>query len=73
MNTTNRCGNEFKQRAIRPVETTPQDGKSEWTAIQSVSGKLGSTPESLPRWIRRHQRDQGSREGLTSDEHARLI
>ena len=72
MNTTKRYGNEFKQRAIRLVETAQQDGKSEWAAIQSVSEKLGPTPESLRRWIRQHQRDQGSREGLTSDERARL-
>ena len=72
MITTKRYGNEFKQRAIRLVETAQQDGKSEWAAIQSVSEKLGPTPESLRRRIRQHQRDQGGREGLTSDERNRL-
>ena len=34
--------------------------------------KLGPTAETLRRWLRQHQRDQGTREGLSSDERARL-
>ncbi len=72
MSTTKRYPPEFRQRAVRLVETAQQDGKSEWAAIHSVCEKLGCTHETLRRWIRQEQRDQGQREGLTSDERARL-
>ena len=40
--------------------------------MQSISKKLGCTPETLRRWVRRWERDQGKRAGLTTDERARL-
>ena len=72
MNTTKRYPPEFRERAVRLIETAQDEGKSEWAAIHSVSKKLGPTPESLRRWLRQHQRDQGKREGLTTDERERL-
>ena len=72
MSTTKRYPPEFRQRAIRLVETAQQGGKSEWAAIQSVGEKLGCTHETLRRWIRQDQRDQGKRAGLTTDDQARL-
>ena len=72
MSTNKRYTSEFRQRAVRLVETAQGDGVSEWAAINSVSEKLGCTGETLRRWIRQHQRDQGQREGMTTDERARL-
>jgi len=72
MSTTKRYPPEFRQRAIRLVETAQQGGKSEWAAIQSVGEKLGCTHETLRGWIRQDQRDQGKRAGLTTDDQARL-
>ena len=33
---------------------------------------MGCTAETLRRWVRQSERDQGRRAGLTSDERARL-
>ena len=45
---------------------------SEWAAIQSISTKIGCSAETLRNWVRRTQVDAGSREGVTSDERARV-
>jgi transposase len=45
---------------------------SEWATIQSIAGKLGCTSETLRRWVRQAQVDQGEREGLNTPERERL-
>jgi transposase-like protein len=45
---------------------------SQWGAIQSIAGKLGCTPESLRRWVRRSEIDQGKRTGLSTSDRERL-
>ena len=63
---------EFRERAIRLVEELQKEESSQWAAIQSLSQKLGCTPETLRRWVRQWERDQGKRAGLTTDERDRL-
>ncbi len=72
MNTRKRYSPEFRERAVRLVEEQQKEGSSEWAAIQSLSEKLGCVPETLRRWVRQSQRDQGTRPGLTTDERAKL-
>jgi transposase-like protein len=45
---------------------------SEWAAMTGIAGKLGMTPETLRKWVRRAEVDNGDRAGLTTDERARL-
>jgi transposase-like protein len=45
---------------------------SQWAAIQSIASKIGCTQETLRRWVRRAEIDQGIRGGMTSDERERL-
>jgi transposase len=45
---------------------------SQWAAIRSIAGKMGCTAETLRRWVRQGERDQGRRPGLTTDEKARM-
>jgi transposase len=47
MKTEKRYSPEFHQRAVRLVQELQKDGHSEWSAIQSISQKLGFTPESV--------------------------
>jgi transposase-like protein len=45
---------------------------SQWSAIQSIAGKIGCSAEGLRRWVRQAERDQGVRAGLTTSERERL-
>ena len=45
---------------------------SQWSAIQSVSSKIGCTAETLGRWVRESEYDSGVRNGLTTEERTRL-
>jgi transposase len=45
---------------------------SQWSAITSISAKLGMTAETLRTWVRRAETDQGLRPGLTTSERERL-
>ena len=57
---------------MRLVQEAQNDNQSEWAAISSVSEKIGCTRETLRRWIRQVQRDQGQRSGLSTDDKTRL-
>jgi transposase-like protein len=45
---------------------------SQWAAIGSIASKIGCTPETLRSWVRRVERDQGVRSGMTSSDRDRL-
>jgi transposase len=48
------------------------DHPSQWAAIQSIASKFGCTAETLRKWVRQAERDQGRRPGLTTEERQRL-
>ena len=48
------------------------DYASQWEAIRSIAEKIGCSPESLRKWLRRTEVDSGLRSGVTSDERARM-
>jgi len=72
MKTQKRYSEEFRERAVRLVEEQQKDGRSQWAAMQSISAKLGCTAETLRRWVRQAERDDGKRPGLTSAEAEEL-
>jgi transposase len=45
---------------------------SQWEAMVSIAGKIGCTAETLRRWVRQAERDEGLRPGPTSAEVARI-
>lgn len=63
---------EMRDRAVRMVFEGERSGRSQWEAIVSVAEKLGPTPETVRRWVRRVEIDEGRRPGLTTDERERL-
>jgi transposase-like protein len=48
------------------------DYPSQWAAMSSIASKIGCTAETLRRWVRQSERDQGLREGMTTEERDRL-
>ncbi len=63
---------ELRDRAVRMVFEAEKHCDSQWEAIVSVAEKLGPTSETVRRWVRRVEIDEGRRPGLSSDERERL-
>ncbi len=72
MSRPSRFSPEVRERAVRMVRDHQSEHGSQWSAIQSMAGKLGCTAETLRRWVRQAERDAGVRPGLTTDERLRL-
>jgi len=70
--TSNRFSPEVRQRAVRMVLDHGGDHASQWAAIGSIAGKIGCTAETLRKWVRQAERDQGQRPGATSEERERI-
>jgi len=49
-----------------------QSHESQWAAIESIAAKIGCTPETLRRWVRQSEVDQGRRGGSTTEAQQRL-
>ncbi len=72
MKTSTKFSPEVRERAVRLVREHQGEHESQWAAIQSISGKMGCTAETLRRWVRQAERDSGEREGLTTPERERI-
>jgi transposase len=72
MNTTQKYSPEVRERAVRLVFEHQAEHESQWGAIISIASKIGCTAETLRKWVRQAERDQGKRAGLTSTERERL-
>jgi transposase-like protein len=63
---------EVRARAVRMVLDHQGDYASQWSAIVSIASKIGCTGETLRKWVRQAERDQGLRDGTTTEERDRL-
>ena len=72
MNRLKRFPLEVRERAVRMVLEQQCEHNSQWAAMQSIADKIGCAPETLRKWVRRAERDQGLRAGMSSDERERL-
>src|SRR5690554_7721178 len=61
---------EVRERAVRMVLEHQDQHSSQWAAIELIAGKIGCTEQTLYNWVRRAERDQGMRPGLSTDERA---
>jgi transposase len=72
MTRPSRFSPEVRERAVRMVLEHQEQHDSQWAAIVSIAEKIGCSAETLRHWVRRAERDQGRRPGLTTDERQRL-
>ena len=63
---------EIMERAVRMVFDAKDQYPSQWAAIESIAGKIGCTAETLRRWVRQGERDNGARPGPTTVEQQRI-
>ena len=72
MTRPSRFSPEVRERAVRMVVEHEAAHESQWAAITSIAEKIGCTAETLRKWVRQAERDQGRRPGLTTEERQRL-
>ena len=70
--TSSKFSPEVRERAVRMVFEHQDEYESQWAAMASIAEKIGCTTESLRKWVRQSERDQGRKPGLTTDERERL-
>jgi transposase-like protein len=66
MNTNKRYFPVERERAVRLVFDQQGQNGLQWAAIESIANKIGCTPETLRRWVRRSETNQGKRSGMPS-------
>ena len=66
-NTTNKFSTAVRARAVRMVLDHEGDYPSRWSAIVSVSAKIGCVPQTLHEWVKKTEVDSGKRAGVATD------
>jgi transposase len=72
MNRKSRYSLEVRERAVRLVFEHQAEYESQWAVIHSIAAKTGCTTETLRKWVHQPEKDQGIREGLSTDDRERL-
>ena len=70
--TTNKFSPEVRERAVRMVLDNPGQHESRWSAILSVSSKIGCAAQTLNEWVKKAEVDSGKRAGVTTEMTERL-
>jgi len=63
---------EFRARGVRLYREQRAEYASDNAAFHAIAPKLGCSPDSLRVWCRQAERDAGERDGMTTEEKARL-
>ena len=59
-------------QGIRLVGEHAGEYPTQWAAIKAVSGRLGMSTETLRKWLRQAEVDEGAAPGVTSAESAEI-
>jgi transposase len=70
--TTNKYSPEVRERAVRMVLDNQGQHESRWSAIMSISAKIGCAPQTLNEWVKKAAVDRGERAGVTTEMADRL-
>ena len=73
MNKRTRYSPEVRERAVRLLFDHRGEYPSEWAALVFIASKIGCTPETLRKWVRRTALDQGQRAGMTTSDREQLL
>ena len=71
-NGANRYSPQTRERAVRMVLENLGNHKDRSAAIRAIAPKIGRSRESLRRWAAQSEIDTGGRDGVTSEERARI-
>ena len=69
---SNQFSPEVRERAVRMVLEHRGEYPSLWAAIDSIAPKIGCVPQTLHEWVKRHEIDSGTKDGITTSELQRL-
>lgn len=72
MKNTSKRSPEVRERAVRMVFEQRGEHGSQWAAIESIAGKIDCSAQTLSNWVRRYERDTGQRDGITTEQAARV-
>lgn len=70
--TTNKYSPEVRERAVRLVLDNPGQHESRWSAILSISSKIGCAPQTLNEWVKKAKVDRGDRAGIPTEMAEKL-
>ena len=65
--TTNKYSPEVRERAVRMVMDNQGQHESRWSAILSISAKIGCAPQTLNEWVKKVEVDTGQHGGITTE------
>ena len=72
-NSSRRYPPELRERAVRMVAEIRDQHETEWAAMRAVAELLGvGTTETVRKWVRQAEIDDGSRPGVSTEESAEL-
>ena len=69
---TKKYSEEFRTKAITMVMDHYSDYTSKWSATCSIATKVGVTPETLRKWVKQFEIDNGDKTGVTTAEQEEI-